>query len=112
MTRYPASMPEAFTAPETQFRTMIAHLSSPTGLALEHNAAETYLDVQGRELLRGLLQGYLDTRAAAEIERPAVTGADGVVRPHHRASARALESVFGPVRVTHLAYSARGAPQR
>jgi hypothetical protein len=112
MTPYSTVVPAAFAAAETQFRAMIAHLTGPTGGALEHAAAEDYLDAQGRELLRSLLQGYLDTRAATEVVRPVVTGADDVARTHRRPGDRGLESLFGPVRVTRTAYGARRVPQR
>ena len=59
-------------------------------------------------LLRCLFQDHLDLRSGREVVAETITGADGVRRTHRRASGRALESVFGTVTVSRLAYGARG----
>ena len=66
-------------------------------------------DTEGTELLRRLLQGHLDVRAANETRQEAVTGADGVIRNHCRKDCRRdVMSLFGEVSVRRLGYSARG----
>jgi hypothetical protein len=112
MPAYPSPTPDAFVAAESQFHAIVAHLAGAPGLAMEHDAAERYLDTHGRALLCSVLQGFLDTRAAQQIPSPAVRGDDGVGRSHRRGSSRSLETVFGSVYVTRFAYSARGAGAR
>lgn len=109
---YPPPTPDAFASAESQFRAIVAHLTGAQGFAMEHDDVERYLDTHGRALLRSVLQGFLDTRAAQQLPRPALRGDDGVERTHRRGSARALETLFGSVCVTRFAYSARGACAR
>jgi hypothetical protein len=77
---------------------------------LAHEDLEVRLERSGRELCRQLFQDHLDLRAAREGRASAVTGADGVghgaVEPGHR---RGLETIFGEVGVTRLAYRAKGS---
>jgi hypothetical protein len=75
---------------------------------LEHAELERRLQVEGRDLLRRLLQDHLDLRAHRE-QRIEVADAAGV--PHHAVEAghaRRLATVFGPVVVSRLAYRRRG----
>jgi hypothetical protein len=60
--------------------------------------------------MRSLLQDHLDLRAAREVRMPVVTGADATVRRSvERDHERALATVFGEVRVTRMAYRAKGS---
>jgi len=70
---------------------------------------EERLDVEGRELLRQMLQDHLDLRAQREPRLEAVVGADAVARRTvETGHERGLLSVFGKVKVTRLAYRRRG----
>jgi hypothetical protein len=104
------SVDAAFARSRERFEALVAGLGSPETGVVTHAELEERIDRQGRELLRSLLQDHLDLRAAREVRRAAVTGADAVVRrtvePDHD---RALSSVFGEVRVTRMAYRVRGA---
>jgi hypothetical protein len=76
---------------------------------LTHEELEGRLDVSGRELCRQLVQDHLDLRTAREVRTAAVSDAEGVVHSsvepgHHRP----LETIFGKVTVTRLAYRAKG----
>ena len=51
---------------------MIAHLITADVLASEHGTIEKYIEIEGYELLRLLLQGYLDARAENETRLPCV----------------------------------------
>src|SRR6516225_3530375 len=74
-------------------------------------ALEEELAVRGREIQRRLLQDHLFARAAAEPRLARVTGPDGICRTWAEAGhGRVLSSVFGPVRVSRIAYRAPGAP--
>lgn len=48
-----------------------------------HSEVEAYLECDGRELLRLLLQEHLDTRGSGRVGET-VCGADGIVRTHKR----------------------------
>ena len=74
----------------------------------EHGLTEEYVRIDGDELKRLLLQGYLDKQAYDEQQAASVTCADGHQRNHVRKNTnRTLTSLFGPVTVTRLSYSRR-----
>ena len=76
----------------------------------EHGVTEEYIRNAGDELLRLLLQGYLDKQAHDEKREASVTASDGLSRNHVRkGTSRTLTSLFGPVKVTRLGYSQRQA---
>ena len=86
-------------------------LAGPEAAGLDHAALERGLAVRGREIQRRLLQDHLDARAARELRAARVTGPDGACRRRAEAGhGRALASIFGPVRVTRIAYRAPGVP--
>ena len=106
---------DPFAAATEQFRTMTTHLGSGEALTMTHDALESYLVEEGRELQRRLLQAHVDVREAAE-QRVDVTDSDGVKRTKARSGAkRKLRSVVGPVVVSRILYQAAGvegfAPQ-
>jgi hypothetical protein len=76
---------------------------------LTHEELETRLDRDGRALIRQLFQDHLDLRAGREQRQEGVVDAGGrchnAVEPGH---GRGLETVFGEVVVTRLAYRAKG----
>jgi hypothetical protein len=74
-----------------------------------HSEVEAYLECDGRELLRLLLQEHLDTRGSGRVGET-VCGADGIVRTHKRDyMPKGYQSVFGKVGVERTGYSRRGA---
>jgi hypothetical protein len=76
---------------------------------LAHGELEERLELEGRELLRQMLQDYLDLQAQREPRLEAVVGADGVAgRSVETGHERGLLSVFGKVEVTRRAYRRRG----
>ena len=88
-------------------------LTGPGSAGMTLDAMEQLVVVQGRELLRGVLQHGLDVRAAAEARLPGVTGADGVRRTlAERDHARTVVTTVGEVRVRRIGYraKARGVP--
>jgi hypothetical protein len=105
-----ANAGDQFNDAQQQFEALVRQLHSPQAHALSHSEVERLIEKEGRELLRRLLQAHLTLRAMAEPVRPAVSGADGVERTHHRRLERGLMSLFGPVRVERIAYGARGEP--
>ena len=84
------------------------HLSAEMSCDKTHSDIEAYLETDGRELLRLLLQDHLDNQGSGRVGH-AVCGSDGVVRSHKRDHMETgYKSVFGAVRVARTAYSQRG----
>lgn len=102
---------EMFSNAFEQFADIVTHLRSEASHHLEHGQVEQLLEQEGRELLRRLLQGHLDYRAANETHWESLEDADGILHSQHRQSCqRHLETLFGDVVVTRHAYRAPGAP--
>jgi hypothetical protein len=88
------------------------HLRGKALSAETHSDVEAYLEEDGRELLRLLLQEHLASRGSGRVGE-AVCGADGVVRPHKRDHLeRSYQSVFGRVQVERTGYGQRGVASR
>ena len=104
----PASV-EAFAASRERFETVLAWLEGRQAGALEHSALEARLQADARELFRQIFADHLDLRAVREQRIEAVADADQVAHPNiEPGHTRGLATVFGPVRVTRIAYRARG----
>jgi len=106
---------DPFVAATEFFTAMTTHLVSGEALVMTHDALESYLVEEGRELQRRLMQAHLDVRAAAE-QRVDVRDSDGVKRTKGRSdTTRRLRSLVGPVVLSRILYQAPGleglAPQ-
>ena len=91
----------------------LARLAGQACQAVTLDAMEVLVTVQGRELLRGLVQLALDRQAAAEVPAAPVTGADGVPRARaERGHVRQVVTGLGTVKVTRIGYRAgvKGVP--
>jgi hypothetical protein len=99
----------AFTASRDRFERIVGWLEGRESGQLAHGELEERLEVEGRELLRQMLQDHLDLRAQREPRLEAVVGADGVARGSvETGHERGLLSVFGKVEVSRMAYRQRG----
>jgi hypothetical protein len=100
----------ALAGPAEQFAALAAWAADEAGY-LDHGEREAVLGEQGRELQRRLLQATFDLDSAREQRAGQVTSAagirHGIVEDGH---GRGVTSVFGPVRVTRLAYRNRREP--
>jgi hypothetical protein len=102
-----AGVVQGFVQSWVQFESMVAVLAGPGAVTLSHAEVEEYLQVQGRELQRRLVQEHLDVRAVAEQRAEQVVGADQVARrAAERGHQRGLLTVFGQVSVERMAYRA------
>jgi hypothetical protein len=92
-----------------RFESLIGFLDGTDAAGLDHAGLEERIDRDGRELLRGLLDDHLALRAVREQRLERVVGDEGVLRGRvehdHR---RGLETVFGEVTVSRIAYRAPG----
>jgi hypothetical protein len=100
----------ALAGPAEQFAGLAAWAAGEAAY-LDHGERETVIGAEGRELQRRLLQATFGIDAAREQRAEGVTSAagigHGIVEAGH---GRGLTSVFGPVRVTRLAYRNRREP--
>ncbi len=99
---------DEYVAAREQFEKLMGELRSESARSLEHGEAESLIAREGNELMRRLMQGYLDQRTATEERCEGVTGADGEERRHCRARSRSLVTLFGDVTVRRLGYSGAG----
>ena len=100
---------EAFAASRELFETALGWLQGREAGGLEHSELEARLQADAREVFRQMFQDHLDLRATREQRIEALADADQVA--HLRAEpghTRGLATVFGQVRVTRIAYRARG----
>ncbi len=93
-----------------QFAGLLTWAAGESGF-LDHGEREDVIGTEGRELQRRLLQATFALDSAREERIPQVASAAGI--PHGSVEAgqgRGLASVFGPVRVTRMAYRNRREP--
>ena len=74
---------------------------------MTHSDLEALLEVEGREVLRRLLQAHLDERSPGTVAEP-VLGADGRAHTHQRTHTRRVMTLFGEVEVTRTGSSGHG----
>jgi len=96
---------DEFAMAKEQFEKMIGELRSESTRTREHGEVESLIAREGNELLRRMMQGYLDQRAKTEEPLEKVIGVDGQERSHCRARSRDLMTVFGEVIVRRFGYS-------
>lgn len=104
----PPSLDTPFSAARRSFEQLLEGMGTGPLMRAAHGDVEQALWTQGAEVLRQVLQGHLDVRAAAE-ERPSlVRGADTELRPHVRHTDRKLETRFGTVVVHRMSLGNHG----
>ncbi len=104
---------DAFARSREQLERIVGWLAAADADGVEHGELECRLESDGRELLRLLLQDHLDLRAVRERRVDVVSDEHGVERRTvEREHRRQLQSVFGEVTVSRLAYRQRGEENR
>ncbi len=86
---------------------IIERLMAMAGEGATADEVSKLLAKDGTELLRDLMQGYVD-RCAERERRVEVVGADGLERRDARASSRRIETPVGEIEVKRLLYQAPG----
>jgi len=100
----------ALAAPAEQFAGLAAWAADEARY-LDHGDREKVIGDEGRELQRRLLQATFDIDAAREERAAGVTSAAGIRHGSaEKGHGRGVASVFGPVRVTRMAYRNRREP--
>jgi hypothetical protein len=106
-----AEDPGAFDRSRERFEAVLGWLEGQEAGGSSHADLEARLQVDARELFRLLLQDHLDLRAERETRLEEVLDAQGVPRPNAEAGhTRGLDTVFGEVEVSRIAYRRRGQP--
>ena len=104
------SVNKAFGPARDHWETIIYQLHEDAADHMQHDQVEVLIKKDGNEVMRLLLQGFLDVRAKREERMESVEGSDGVVRTHCRENCeRSLMTEFGKVTVERKGYSAKGA---
>ena len=70
------------------FEDLIAQLLSPAAAGLSHSQAEDLIEGHGREVLRQLLQGWLESRGPGDVG-PVLVDQDGARHTQRRLHSRA-----------------------
>lgn len=97
MSLYPVPV---FPSSQAYFQGMLAALSGELGLSSDASALECWLQANGHELMRLLMQETLDQKAVQEEQTIApMQAADGELRTEIRSSCRTLGTLFGEVAV-------------
>lgn len=97
-----------FSDAQVQLELIISQLQSEHCASQEHGEIEQYINKQGHELLRSLLQGYLDMKAVNEPKKSVVISAtDGRLNHIRNQTRRKMTSLFGGVKITRKGYSQR-----
>ncbi len=109
--RAPTASTDPFAPARAKFEEIVAFLQSVEAAKLDHYQAETWVEGNGRECLRAVVQNFYDLKALNEPRLTDVADAEGIprgsVEPHH---ARRLLTIFGQIVVYRLAYRRRTRP--
>ncbi len=98
-----------FSDAQKQFDQLTHQLSSDDYENNEHGDIEKHINTEGQEILRQLLQGWLNRKAANEANKNDIKSRKGDVLNHIRSgTTRLLTSLFGDITVTRKGYSQRG----
>lgn len=89
------------------FEHIIGFLNSEEGNSMDMSQLEKELEERGRELMRTLLQEYLDKRSPGTSSEP-VLDAGGIRRTERPGQKREIETVFGRVNLNRTGYAQKG----
>ena len=103
-----SSVTELFEFADEQYDLLKTNLSGDEFQNMEHGEIESFVQQEGTELLRRLIQSHLDLRSIQEQPyEGGMMGADGAPRPHRRNTQRQLATLFGEVVVSRFGYSTK-----
>ena len=109
----PTPLPSTIPTARQTFGDLERWLGSPFAGTLDLRAVEREQERRGRELLRRLLQDYLDHRGPGDVG-PGLWAREAQGRTvgctHKRLHTRRLISLFGPVYLRRMGYGGRGIP--
>jgi len=98
---------DPFADSRARFQEIVVKLQGPSLRDATHSVLESWLQVEGRDLLRRLMQDHFDLRKATEPLRPAVVGSEGTARKEAvEGEKRPLDTIFGGIEAGRFAYRA------
>ncbi|MGH8647793.1 MAG: ISKra4 family transposase [Burkholderiales bacterium] len=97
---------DAYAPAQEQFDSIKSHLCSAQAKNWTVNDLEEFLEVDGREILRRFVQGFLDQQGPGRVAEP-VLDANGQPHTHQRLHSRSITTIFGKVTLNRQGYSGR-----
>ena len=95
-----------FSGAQEQLDQLIKQLQSEHHAESEHGDIEKFINKEGQEILRRLLQGWLDLKATHEEKRGSINSVSVDKLNHVRVgTSRPINSLFGKVTATRIGYS-------
>lgn len=98
---------DAFAPAQEQFDSIKSTLLSAKAKTWTVAEAEEFLNADGREIFRLLLQAFLDQQGPGSVAEP-VVDANGQQHTHQRLHSRSITTIFGVVNLNRLGYGGRG----
>lgn len=95
---------DAYWPAQKQLDSIISQLRSTARMT--HSELEQFLNLDGREILRRIFQGYIDERGPGAVAEP-VVDATGQEHTHQCLHARSLTTIFGAVTLERQGYGGR-----
>jgi len=96
-----------FSLSQDKFNEIVDKLSSKKNFSMNHSDLENFIQDQGRELMRRLLEEHIKLRGNGYAGN-SVTGSDDVERTYKQESNRTLTSIFGKIEINRLNYFSPG----
>ena len=110
MTAEDITAPNFFEAAERKYFELTTYLEGSRAKGMKFTDLEKKVEVEGRELLRLLLQGHIDSRGIGDIGQ-SIEGSDGIFRTHKRIGERQIKSIFGEIELKRLEVRPRFDPK-
>ncbi len=95
-----------FEAAERKFNELRSALQSLPTLQMQFSDVEKFIETEGREVLRLLLQANVDSRGIGDVGRR-VEGSDEINRTHKNMGTRQIKSIFGVIELERMGYGNR-----
>jgi hypothetical protein len=91
-----------------KFLGLVNILEGQKSLEMNLSSLESMVELEGREVLRTLLEEHIEFRGPGDIGE-AVEGTDGILRKNQRQRSIMIKTIFGSVKVNRKLYGKAGA---
>ena len=100
------SKAEAYLQAREKFDSLLAQLRAPKTQRMTESEVENLIEIEGREVLRCLLQAHLDERGPGQVAEPVIDKNQREHR-HQRLETCEIKSIFGNVILERQGYGGR-----